>query len=372
MVPKSAALAALKIQPLYKKMQEKSRTIDASDLTPLAHNLLLANQNALVELRGKLKQAIVDEFQDVSASQHALLKLIINGIPTLPVKGFDVPKLFCAGDVDQCIYGWRGSTPSQNIGSFLNDFPQGVVIPCNTNYRMPRDILDAANVLLESENDETAGSSQPFNPASPTQNKAPKSFDIAPAAMASIRRLLPNPNTKIDQNHLLGSDGSSSNRVVVRGFWDSRQEAKSIATMIKKRFNERKKLLWSGEKNYFDTSEVAVMVRSAEQMSVLADALQDIRIPFTTEGYNTNAATASASDGPQKKTSANDIMSNSQARVAVSILGGCSDGEMVEDADFVKIVEQFGGYQSDLKRPSQNSKVRQSKERSDDLILHRV
>lgn len=364
MVPKSAALAALEVQPLYKKMQEQSKTIDASDLTPLAHNLLLSNQNALVEIRGRLKQAIVDEFQDVSASQHALLKLVVNGIPTLPVKGFDVPKLFCAGDVDQCIYGWRGSTPSQNIGSFLNDFPQGVVIPCNTNYRMPRDILDAANVLLEEKDDENP-SSNPSNPdssSSPTTPSfatppTPKSFDVSPASIASIRRLLPNPNTLVDQNHLLGSDSSSNDRIVVRGFWDARQEAKSIAAMIKKRFTERKKLLWSGEKNYFDTSEVAVMVRSAEQMSVLADALQDVRIPFTMEGYNTNTASATANSSPQKKVSAGTVMSSSTAKIALSILGGCSDGELIEDGDFIKIVEQFGGYEADLKRPPKKSKL---------------
>ena len=84
-------------------MQRDTKTIDAADLTPLAHNLLISNQNALVDLRGRLKQLIVDEFQDVSAAQHALLKLVVNGIPNVGVNGFDVPKLFCAGDVDQCI-----------------------------------------------------------------------------------------------------------------------------------------------------------------------------------------------------------------------------------------------------------------------------
>ena len=77
MVPKSAAIAAVHIFPLYRSQQHDTKTIDASDLTPLAHNLLISNQNALVELRGRLKQMIVDEFQDVSASQHLLLKVRI-------------------------------------------------------------------------------------------------------------------------------------------------------------------------------------------------------------------------------------------------------------------------------------------------------
>ena len=61
MVPKSAALAATYVYPLYREYQKEGKTIDASDLTGLAINLLVGNQNALVELRGRLGQMVVDE-----------------------------------------------------------------------------------------------------------------------------------------------------------------------------------------------------------------------------------------------------------------------------------------------------------------------
>ena len=74
----------------------------------------------------------------------------------------------------------------------------------------------------------------------------------------------------------------------------------------------------------------------------------------------TNSATQYArrhSVVPQKRASPGDVMSGGTAKVALSILGGCSDGELIEDADFIKIVEQFGGYQNDLKRPPKDSKL---------------
>ena len=53
------------------------RIADPSDLAGMAYRLLLDNSNALHRLRAKLKHIIVDEYQDISVSQHALLRLVV-------------------------------------------------------------------------------------------------------------------------------------------------------------------------------------------------------------------------------------------------------------------------------------------------------
>lgn len=117
---------------------------------------------------------IVDEYQDISVSQHALLRLVVRGktdddcenstfIPgedptnnqhkrqspiladissttrsratlkkrpraTASLKqNYNVPNLFAAGDTRQSIYGWRAAAPSLSIDGFRRDYPQGVV-----------------------------------------------------------------------------------------------------------------------------------------------------------------------------------------------------------------------------------------------------
>lgn len=144
----------------------------------MAYRLLLANSEALHLLRAKLKHIIVDEYQDVSVSQHALLRLVVRGktdddfpksISVMddqinvtkqlrskrsPIlldsqassrretfkkkprtrssneslnQSFNVPNLFAAGDTKQSIYGWRAAAPSLTVDGFRRDYPQGVV-----------------------------------------------------------------------------------------------------------------------------------------------------------------------------------------------------------------------------------------------------
>jgi superfamily I DNA/RNA helicase len=125
----------------------------------MAYDFLIHNPRECNALRSKLQQVILDEYQDVSVSQHKLLRLVVRGvgdeelepdvvagrhektqnalIPALlqnyPVKKarkekvicYHVPKIICAGDYNQSIYGWRGAAPSLTVDGFRKDFPQG-------------------------------------------------------------------------------------------------------------------------------------------------------------------------------------------------------------------------------------------------------
>ncbi|EED90035.1 hypothetical protein THAPSDRAFT_263669, partial [Thalassiosira pseudonana CCMP1335] len=143
---------------------------DPADLSSIAYRLLMTNPNALHVLRSKMKHIIVDEYQDMSVSQHSLLRLI---------RSYSVPNLFCAGDTSQSIYGWRGAAPSLTVDGFRRDYPQGIVAPLDTNYRLPSDILEAATMLLPAASQEeilwNSGVSDCVS-----------SFDVSPAASEKI------------------------------------------------------------------------------------------------------------------------------------------------------------------------------------------
>ena len=54
-------------------------TADPADVALMAYDFLMSNPDALHSVRSRLKQVVVDEYQDVSVSQHKLLRLVILG-----------------------------------------------------------------------------------------------------------------------------------------------------------------------------------------------------------------------------------------------------------------------------------------------------
>ena len=55
--------------------------------------------------------------------------------------------IFCVGDDDQSIYGWRGAR-IENIQKIENDFKPIKVIKLEQNYRSTGNILSASNALI--------------------------------------------------------------------------------------------------------------------------------------------------------------------------------------------------------------------------------
>ena len=72
-------------------------------------------------------------------------------------------------------------------------------------------------------------------------------------------------------------------RVMIKELWDPRAEAQWIATEIGKRFKLRRSESLQGS-SFFDSNEIAVMVRTTSQMREIEEALSCRRIPFVTEG----------------------------------------------------------------------------------------
>jgi superfamily I DNA/RNA helicase len=266
-------------------------TSDPADVAKIAYEFLLNNPEALHGIRSRLHHVVLDEYQDVSVSQHQLLQLVINGIPTnkavndkkydfksftLPVLmdqakmkkqqkdpiSYNVPNFFAAGDSNQSIYGWRGASPILTVDGFRNDFPQGIVIPFNTSYRLPRVIFNTANMVI--------GQS---NPKNNDYNVDETCFDISPAAAVRKNSICQEDNT---------SETKCVSSVVIQGLWDAREESKFIASSIrrkaKERMNQSKEL--HHDHDSFDSSDVAIMVRSSNEIELHIEALESMGIPF--------------------------------------------------------------------------------------------
>ena len=283
-----------------------SGTVDPADLASVAHDLLVMRPLKLSQLRSKLKHIIVDEYQDVSVTQHRLIRLVVRGLdaddssnakatsvpPVLTpdqrnkkqqaskkgVTSFSVPKLFCSGDSDQSIYGWRGAAPKLSVEGFRRDFPQGVVIPLETNFRIPSGTWKKLNTLRHREHDRV------------------KTFPKSPVSMlrreAIVRATLNNHQDDDDARNLSSMIDFESNEdliplIYIQGMWDAREEAKHIATKIRRRSKERIDQMMAAQKSrngnttLVDPTEVAVLVRGANQIKLVREALRKAGVPYT-------------------------------------------------------------------------------------------
>lgn len=283
-------------------LHEAHVTADPSDLAAIASHILFSNTQALNAFRVKLKHIILDEYQDVSVTQHSLIRLIVRGVIeetdesgslaasmlTLPPVldshkptsenadvCFQVPNLFCAGDSNQSIYGWRGAAPYLSVEGFRRDYPQGIVVPLDTSFRLSRNIWNTVNLLVDSKQDAL---------------QKVKTFSTSP-----VTRILHKSGSLGETLHVLFSKASKDDdwisMIRVQGLWDAREEAKYIGSSIRKRCKARMKrfvaafddlaLRSQGSvQTMRDPTDVAIMVRSGNQMKLIKECLAKDGIPF--------------------------------------------------------------------------------------------
>jgi DNA helicase II / ATP-dependent DNA helicase PcrA len=130
-----------KIAQIYKEYQkniEDDNLVDFDDLLKLTYEILNQESELKKEISKKYTYIMVDEYQDTNELQFKLLELLASEHNNLCV----------VGDDDQSIYGWRGAN-IRNILEFANIFANTKTIKLETNYRSKKEILDAANLLIE-------------------------------------------------------------------------------------------------------------------------------------------------------------------------------------------------------------------------------
>jgi DNA helicase II / ATP-dependent DNA helicase PcrA len=126
------------IYRLYQTKLKSYNALDFDDLLFLTVRLLREHPDLLELYQKRWSFILIDEYQDTNEAQYMLTKLLSD----------KHKNVFAVGDPDQSIYSWRGANV-QNILHFERDYPGAVVVRLEQNYRSFNTILEAANGLIE-------------------------------------------------------------------------------------------------------------------------------------------------------------------------------------------------------------------------------
>lgn len=200
---------------LYQKKLKANNALDFDDLIYKTVELFKTNKEVLEFYQRKFKYIMVDEYQDTNKSQYELVKLLAS-----------VHRNICVvGDDDQCIYEWRGADIS-NILNFEKDYKDSKVIKLEQNYRSKGNILNAANEVIK--------------------------------------------NNSQRKNKVLRTENENGNKIKVFRAYSDIDEAKFVASEIKK-------IIKDGNKSFND---FAILYRTNAQSRIFEDVFMKADIPY--------------------------------------------------------------------------------------------
>jgi DNA helicase-2/ATP-dependent DNA helicase PcrA len=153
--------------------------MDMEDVLLFTAGLLADDERVAAQVRSQYKRFVVDEFQDVSPLQSALLDLWLGGRDEICV----------VGDPAQTIYSFAGARADHLLG-FPAKFPGTTSVELVRNYRSTPEVVDAANRLLAGSPSQGVRlrAQQPAGPAV-TFRGHPDEVAEASAIAAEVRRL---------------------------------------------------------------------------------------------------------------------------------------------------------------------------------------
>jgi DNA helicase-2/ATP-dependent DNA helicase PcrA len=122
----------------YQSRLKEVNALDFEDMLLLTIKVFQGFPDILAKYQDRMRYIMIDEFQDTNNPQYQLMQL-------LAAKHRNI---FVVGDPDQSIYSWRGAEP-YNSQRFLADYPEAKVVKLETNYRSTNIILQAANTIID-------------------------------------------------------------------------------------------------------------------------------------------------------------------------------------------------------------------------------
>jgi DNA helicase II / ATP-dependent DNA helicase PcrA len=126
------------VWPEYEKILKRDNALDFDDLLLKTERLLRDNRDVRDYYQKVWRYIHIDEYQDTNRVQYEISKMLVGSENNI-----------CAvGDIDQNIYSWRGAE-LKNILRFEEDYRDTLVITLEENYRSTKNILDAANAIIE-------------------------------------------------------------------------------------------------------------------------------------------------------------------------------------------------------------------------------
>ncbi|KAL6126907.1 hypothetical protein ACLB2K_074952 [Fragaria x ananassa] len=121
----------------YNHILQSCNALDYHDLISCSVKLLMDFPEVLKESHDSWKAIVIDEFQDTSAMQYRLLRILASH-----------NHITIVGDDDQSIFSFNGADIS-GFHSFRKDFPNYKEIRLNKNYRSTRYIVEAASCVIK-------------------------------------------------------------------------------------------------------------------------------------------------------------------------------------------------------------------------------
>ncbi len=121
----------------YEELKQKYRVIDFDDMLIKAYGLLKKDPKVLEKWQSRFSYFLIDEMQDMNDLQFELMKML----------SAKTNNVFCVGDDDQSIYGFRGANP-KIMKDFTEFYTDSKLIVLDYNYRNPNNIVEAAGKLI--------------------------------------------------------------------------------------------------------------------------------------------------------------------------------------------------------------------------------
>ena len=122
----------------YTQALQQLQKMDYDDQLVYARKILMRCPPVLRQFQARYRYFCVDEAQDTSKIQHAIISLLAK----------NSGNLFMVGDEDQSIYGFRAAYP-QALLHFQESYPRAQVLYMETNYRSTQEIVSAAQGFIE-------------------------------------------------------------------------------------------------------------------------------------------------------------------------------------------------------------------------------
>jgi len=207
-----------RIYSLYQDRLKTLNAVDFGDLLLYCIQLFQDHHEILKTYQDQFHYIMVDEYQDTNVAQYLWLRLLAQGHNNI----------CCVGDDDQSIYGWRGAE-IVNILRFAKDFPGATTVRLEQNYRSTTHILGAASGLIEK----------------------------------NLGRL----------GKTLWTETDGGEKVLVRGTWDSEDEARFIGDEVE-----------AAQRHSISLSKMAVLVRAGYQTREFEDRFLTLGIPYKVIG----------------------------------------------------------------------------------------
>lgn len=116
----------------------KSGAMDFDDLLLKTNELLTRFPDVLMKYQDRFRYILVDEYQDTNHSQYLIVRALSDRFQNICVVGDDA----------QSIYAFRGANIN-NILNFQKDYEGVQTYRLEQNYRSSRNIVEAANTIIE-------------------------------------------------------------------------------------------------------------------------------------------------------------------------------------------------------------------------------